>query len=567
VFASVGLTHVSVLAAVAAIQVLIVRRAAREAKGISTQAWAEIRRRCEADLGYRATRGMPPDWLFCQNEIDRAFESQDDRIRRLASAALAAGLGGTLLAIVLHFFTSGGGGYDPGRLISSTGVSLLGSLLGVVGHLLIVLVHLPRAEECFQAEARAHFAELQRANENLAEGKGLAGTLQNELSSIREAVSQQFSSVFATAVTGFPGVVEGLRDEVRKLAVVTRQQGEGLAPAAAMLASCAKSVEKAARGMQPGAEGLSRTAAILAELPAKLGQALDERRDSWLATIRDEQKERLDELMAAYRIALDSVAERERLMLERARELLAAVSEVHQAAGSLPEVFSRQIENVASRLGAEFGKEARQLTLDLSAEVQRAFEGLGKKVADHEQEWRNNVGSVIGEVLRRIEAEVRSGVSRELGDAARSLQQVAEQLPEAGRKLKSGVESWNASQAKAADDWRQVGESVLAAARLMAEAEGPLRASLGALTAGGEKLARGLREAEGLSEQVANTLGAATASHLDQVRKVQQSAETLLDRARSSQEKAEQVLGRQGDLIRLLLSQRRGAASPAKASA
>lgn len=557
---SFGLSHLAVLAIVAGLQLYLVRLSASAATGISSPEWAEIRRRCLSDLSYRATRGLPPDWLYCQNELERAFETRDDRIRRLASAALAVGLGGTLTAIILHFFITGGGGYDPGRLISSTGISLLGSLFGVGGHLVIVLFILQRAEDRFQAESRAYMAELQNANEVLAESTGLTGTLQNELSSIREAVSQQFSDVFANAVTGFPGVVEGLRDEVRKLAIVTRQQGDGLGPAAAMLASCAKSVEKAARGMQPGAEGLSRTAAVLADLPAKLGQALDERRDSWLATIREEQKERLDELMAAYRVALDSVAERERLMLERARELLAAVSEVHQAAGSLPEMFSQHIEKVASRLGAEFGKEARQQTADLASEMRNAFENLGKKVAGHEQEWRNNIGSVISEVLRGIEEEVRNGVSRELGNAARSLQQVAEQLPEAGRELKSGVESWSASQEKSVDGWRKVGEFVFAASQSIADAEGPLRTSLGALTAGGEKLARGLKEADGLSERVAKSLAAATASHFDQVSKVQQSAEALLERARSSQQRAEQVLSRQGDLIRLLLTQRRDGA-------
>lgn len=558
--ASFGLSHAAVLVTVAVVQLYLVRRSSLAAGGIEPRQREEIRSRCEADLGHRASRGLLPDWLYYQNELDRLFEAQDDRIRRLASAALAVGLGGTLLAIVLHFFTSGSGSYDPGRLISSTGVSLLGSLLGVAGHLVIVLRFLPRAERLFQAEGRRFFEELRGSNAVLFEAGGLTGTLQTELSLIREAVSQQFSNVFATAVTGFPGVVEGLRDEVRKLAVVTRQQGEGLAPAAAMLASCAKSVEKAARSMQPGAEGLTHTATVLAELPVKLGQALDERRDSWLATIRDEQKERLDELMAAYRIALDSVAERERLMLERARELLAAVSEVHQAAGKMPELFSQHIERLASRLGAEFGKEARQQSADVTAEMQRTFEGLGEKVARHEQEWRNNIGVVIGEVLRGIEEEVRSGVSQQLGNAARSLQQVAEQLPEAGRELKSGVESWNASQERSVEGWRQVGEFVFAASRSIAEAEGPLRTSLGALTAGGEQLARGLRDAEGLSEQVAKSLSAATTSHLEQVRKVQQSAEALLERARSSQQRAEQVLSRQGDLIRLLLTQRRNGA-------
>lgn len=564
--AGFGYSHLVVLAAVAAVQAVLIGRAARAAAGLKPDERAEIRDRCNHDLGFRASRGLAPDWSFYRNELERVFEAQDDRIRRLASAALAAGLGGTLLAIVSHFLLSGGS-YDPARLISSTGISLLGSLLGVAGHLFIVVVLLPRAEDRFRTEADEFTRELREVNAEAIAGSGLTGTLRNELSSIRQAVSQQFSDVFAGAVTGFPAVVEGLRDEVAKLAAVTRQQGEGLGPAAVMLASCAKSVENAARTLQPGAAGLTQTATVLAELPAKLGEALDERRDSWLATLRDEQKQRLDELMAAYRTANESVAERERQMLARAHELLAAVAEVHQAAGNLPEIFSQQIERIASRLGAEFGKEARQQTADVSAEVQRAFGQLGDKVAGHEQLWRNNVGAVIAEVLQGIEGEVRSGLGRELGEAARSLKQVAEQLPAAGQKLEAGVESWNASQEKALQGWTAAGQSVLAASQAIAGAEGPLRTSLGALAAGGDQLAKQLRESEGISAQVAKSLGSAVAQQLDQVGKVQKSAEELLERARQSQQRAEQVLLRQSDLIRLLLAQRRGEAPPARVPA
>lgn len=562
---SFSLSHVVVLLAVAGVQIELFRRARHGGAGLPPEQRDEIRQRCLQDLGARASRGLPPDWTYCQNELDRAFESGDDRIRRLASAALAVGLGGTLLAIVSHFFLAAGAA-EPARLIASTGISLLGSLLGVAGHLGIVLICLPRAEEVFRREAAALEAELRTWNEIGFADSGLAGTLRSEIAALREAVSQQFSSVFATAVSGFPEVVEGLRQEVGRLAEVTRQQGEGLGPAAATLASCAKSVEKAARSMQPGAEGLIHTATVLAELPTQLGQALDERRDSWLASLREEQKGRLDELMAAYRTANEAVAERERKMLERARELLAAVAEVHQAAGQLPDQFSRQIERLASRLGAEFGKEARQQTADVSAEVQRAFAELGERVARHEQEWRNNLGGVIAEILRGIEDEVRQGLGGELGAAARSLRDVAEQLPAAGRELQSGVEAWNASQERSREGWAATGEAILAASRAIAGAEGPLRGSLAALSSGGERLARQLNEAEGVSAQVAKSLGAAVATHLEQVGQVQKSAEGLLEKARQSQQRAEQVLLRQSDLIRLLLTQRRGESS-ARASA
>ncbi len=162
--ASLGFSHLAVLAIVAGAQIFLLRRALAAAAGIAPSEREEIRQRCEADLSERAGRGLPPDWHYCQNELERAYEIRDDRIRRLASAALAVGLLGTLLAIVLHFFTSGGG-FEPARLIAATGVALLGSLLGVIGHLAIVLVILPRAEEIFRSEATDFDGFLRRRNE------------------------------------------------------------------------------------------------------------------------------------------------------------------------------------------------------------------------------------------------------------------------------------------------------------------------------------------------------------------------------------------------------------------
>lgn len=557
--ASFGLSHLLVLSAVVAVQVYLIYQAWRTAHGLDRQAWQAIQARCLADLEQRAVRGMPPDWLFYRDEIDRGYEPLDDRIRRCASAALAVGLGGTLLAIVSHLLLEGGvgtGGLDASRLIASAGASLLGSLLGVVSHLTIVLVLLPRAERKFHATANQMLIELRRTSDSTAPPEGLARTLQVELRHIRQAVSHQFSEVFAQSVTGFPQVVEGLRVQVERLAEVVQAQGEGLGPAAAELATCARAVEEAGKRLKPGAEGLTRTATLLSELPERLGAVLDDRRDMWLAAIRDEQKERLNELMAVHSKAVEGASERERLMLERARELLGAVSEVSITAAKIPDQFSTQIERVASRLGAEFGKEARQHSADAADQVQRAYIQLAEKVAHHEQEWRNNLTAVISELLHGIENQVRTGVAGELTGAAQSLRAVAAELPAASEVLRQGVDRWESLQTEALRGWHEAGGLIFKASETLANAEGPLRSSLSALAAGGDHLQKALRDTGDLSSQAVKALSTATARYLEQLQPVQRSANELLQQARASQQRAEQVLVRQGELIRLLLTQR-----------
>ena len=553
---SFGVGHYIILTVVATTQLYLYLRAAREANGSSDQEWRELQSRCRSDLRQRMARGMSPDWIYYQNEIERGYEPQDDRIRRLASAALAVGLGGTLLAIVTHFLLQSGARFEPSSLLASTGVSLLGSLFGVCGHLLIVLRVLPRAERTFQAKTKKFFEELRSSDESYGSAEGLTRTLQLEMTQIRQAVSQQFNQVFATAITGFPAVVDGLRTEVANLSAVVKAQGDGLGPATAMLAACAESVEVAASRLQPGTEGLNKTATLLAALPGQLGKVLDERRDGWLDSIRQEQKARLDELMGAFNLALEGVAERERRMLERARELLAAVSEINSATGRIPEQFSEQVDKVASRLGREFGREAQQHTADLMLQIQKAFDQLARKVAGHEQEWRNNLTVVVSEVLRGVEGQVREGVAGELAGAAKSLREVASELPKASGALQEGVLRWESIQGDALKGWQEAGKQIFEATKILSELEGPLRSSLGALKSGGDHLGKTLREAEGLSDQVAKTLSAATSRQLEPAQRVQKAAEELLQKAYNSQQKAEQVLMKQGDLIRLLLGSR-----------
>lgn len=559
--AGFGFSHLLVLALVAAVQAYLIYRATRDAEGLTSEEAEEVANLCLRDLRSRAERGLAPDWLYYLNEIERNCEPKDDRIRRCASAALAVGLGGTLLAIVLHFLLQNGGsptGGLPGGnlasgLIGSLGVSLGGSLLGVLGNLSIVLALLPKAERRFKAQTRDIVAGLRQADD-AARAQTLVGTLQAELADIRDAVSRQFTEVFASAVSGFPAVVEGLRAEVATLARVVQSQGEGLAPATAELAQCANAVNEATRLLAPEAAGLAQAAAQMADLPGRLNAVLDRRRDEWLEAIRDEQQERLDELNRTYGKNLDAVAERERLMLERARELQSAVNDVGIAAGGMGEQLGDQIERVASRLGAEFGREARQHTVEVAERMERSFERLAEKVASHEQQWRNNLGAVIDEVLRGVGDKVNAGVGAELQGAASSLGEIARELPKAAEVLRNGVETWNTSQDNTLEGWRTAGSQVAAVSRELAGLEAPLRSSFAALKEGGERLGTALRELEKLPEDVVKTLATATAEHLREVRTVQQAAERLLEESRGSQQRAAQVLGRQGDLIRYLLS-------------
>src|SRR5215467_5956851 len=95
------LGRLAVFALGAALQSVILSRAWRAARSDGCARLAELGEEFAADLIRRAGRGREPDWLRYRGELDRLFESRDEQLRSLAAAALAAGLGSTLVALMV----------------------------------------------------------------------------------------------------------------------------------------------------------------------------------------------------------------------------------------------------------------------------------------------------------------------------------------------------------------------------------------------------------------------------------------------------------------------------------
>ena len=95
------LSRYLVLLVLAACQGAILYRAWITSRGDDYPRMRELNARFADDLVGRARRGQGPDWLRYRAELDRLFEARDDRLRSFAAAALAAGLGATLIALVV----------------------------------------------------------------------------------------------------------------------------------------------------------------------------------------------------------------------------------------------------------------------------------------------------------------------------------------------------------------------------------------------------------------------------------------------------------------------------------
>ncbi len=467
-----------------ALQVLILVRAWRAARGDDQARLVELGEAFGGDLSRRAGRGQEPDWLRYRGELDRLFESRDEQLRALASAALAAGLGATLVALLIGLVLDAARpdrSLDSLSLLRSAGVCLLGSLLGVAVNLVIVMVLLPSAERRHALRAGSLMRHLGKVADQHPPVGALTGPLREELAAIRESLGAGLAQAFAQAVTGWPQVVTRLGEQVAALGAVVEGQGRGIGEAVRDLAACSQTVASSSQALLPVAGRLGEVAAHLAELPERLGQVIDASRASWAEDLRARQEEGLRLLSEVRREAEESSQARERMMLAAVRELQAAVADERAAVDRIPGLLADEVGRVTGDLGHAFGSEARAHTLDLAERLAGEHERLWLRVEQHEREVRNNIGVVVTELLEQVGRRIGETVGEPLKAAGERLQQIAESLPAAASRIEESQAAWSGAQREVLSGWQAVGQRTEAAAERLAQMDGHLGAGVEAL--------------------------------------------------------------------------------------
>jgi hypothetical protein len=480
--------HWLVLLAVAAIQAALVRKARELSRQDDRTSLAELAEPFAADVRARAKRGQSPDWLRYQAETDRLFEFRDDRLRSLAAAALAVGLGGTLFALFVSILSGQGTGFEPATLVQSMGVSLLGSLTGVIVNLLIVLFYLPAAERRFATSVKGFFKELAAEADQHPPQEAFTQTLREELSLIRQSLNTEFASAFSTAITGFPSVVADLGVHIEKLSSVVEKQGQGIGDAVGEIVRCAAVVTDSGSRLQPAAEKLAEASELLVRMPQELAAVVDETRNQWLTGIRKQHEEHVKQLLDLHKQVEDTGRERERQVLMVTRELQAAVAEVRDAVSQIPDHLAAEVAKISGRLGIEFGREARDHTNELAERLGREYEALLGRVEKHEQESRNNIGLIVQELLDRVSSLVEERMVENLQKVAKDLDATVRLLPEAARGLAEAHVELSRTQAESLESWKMVSQRTGDAAQKLVDADGHLHVAVEALAAGADHL-------------------------------------------------------------------------------
>ena len=541
-----------------ALQVFILGRAWRAARRDDHALLVQLGEAFTADLSRRAGRGSEPDWHRYRDELDRLFATRDEQLRALASAALAAGLGSTLVALLLGLMVEAvqqDRAFDSLFLLRNVGVCLLGSLLGVVVNLAIVLWLLPTAEGRHDTLVDSLLRHLWQVAEQHPPVGALSGPLREELAAIRESLGAGLAKAFSAAVTGWPQVVDRLGGQVDALGTLVASQGSAMTRAMHDLAEGSQAVARSSQALQPAAQQIGDVAALLVQLPAQLRDVIDASRISWAASLKEQQEEGLRQLIAARQEAEEASQVRERQMLAAVRELQAGVADQRAAVDRIPGLLAEEVAVVSHKLGQAFGSEARAHTKDLERSLEGEHRQLWQRIEAHEREVRNNISALVAELMAQIGRQVGDGIVAPLHLAGARLQEVADRLPAASARLEEAQAGWTQAQHEVLAGWQQAAQRTEAAAQRLAEMDGQLGSGVAALAASADHLER-VAHADGeFAATLQEALAQVAARHLAETGGFREELMAMARELKSAGAQLDGVLAGQSELIRRCISQ------------
>lgn len=459
---------------------LLRRRAGSELQDLLTQ--------FTADIMTRSVRGLDPDWVRYSEESDRQHEDSCERIRNYATTALATGIGGTMLMLMLHLWTTAGSTDAVPSLLHEMGLALVASLLGVVCNLAILLFILPGASDQFRVERQRVNTALLRISE--------ANQPRTPTMNLNDTVSEKLEGFLENAADNFPGVITGFRESVESLGIVASE-----------FKSSAVQIESTTAAISSSMSGLDA-------FPTNLGQILTRTRRKWSSDLREQQgqyvetfRQVLDEQARTVRETLAELREwqanrgeaeskwREERSAEENRhrsalvELLnnataeqgAAVGravttleewqarrteaderwlemqasdratqnrflrQVENATGDvartvkdLPQAFSDRIVGASDTLGRRFGLEARQQVEDVTVAMQKGNQELRDHLEGHIRQLVNKMGDIVQQGLKPTEEEI-ARIGRNLGVASEDLRVSIKEFADHGQGFRESL--------------------------------------------------------------------------------------------------------------------------------
>ena len=435
--------------AILSIQALYLWRSLQSGRRALGGGMDEVRKDSRRDLEARAARGEAPDWLRYLDDADRSVLPSLDRVRNLATAALATGVGGTIVALLVELWTNSelrralAGGPDAlssfDSLPSLVAWALFVSVAGVVNHLLILVLVIPRLDRQIVIALRDFRVHLEAASEARPPRQAFVDSVRSELSTAFNSALQSIPDVFAR----FGENVE----ELRASSVALAESARDIGPVAASLAGATEEIRV---------------------LPEELATVLSETRESWRAEIFVDQQKHLEGLRAV-------LAEQQELVQSLSRNITSRMED-------LPRLFSDHAEAATTTMSEALGLRISNLVNDLVGAVKSGHESL----AEHSQEnvaalnrtFLNGTAEVVREAVDSAVASVyEHPIFGTLDSVGRGLNEAIVELPGQASSFSESLVAADAKLRTALDGIEAAGDQLQRVALNTGEIENALSAA------------------------------------------------------------------------------------------
>ena len=438
-----------VVVLVLAVQIAIFWRCSVLARGDESEELDRLWKTFKQDIHSRAKRGDGPDWVRYMDEADRVHERRVDRMRVWATAALVVGIGGTMAALAYRLW--GLSSFELG-VLTAFAPALLASLTGVLNNLLITLGLFRLSDRRFEQALNDFRQALRTCSEENAPQERFA-----------DAVRDQLGQAFREAVRSLPDAFARLDQSAQRLGEVAAEQSQSMVVAAAGLQKGIDGLTGAAAEIAPAADLLSTATTQLRTVPADLRQTFDEARETWAREMRHDQeafigtvRQVLDDqraILSRTRQALQrwergrrEAAEQQQTAWRASVELIQkCAAEIAAIVEGLPAAFTREVDQIAGRLGREFSIGAQQHVADLTAAMREGNRELAEQIETSTRELQNRLlndtSRVVGESAEEVNQRVGEPLLSMLRRVTRGIEEAVDKLPEHAETFAASLSS------------------------------------------------------------------------------------------------------------------------------
>lgn len=435
-------SHFGALAIVALVEAWLVLRARSLGRAGASERYAQLQKRFSDDLRARARKGLPPDWDRYDRAAEDAALSVDDKLRNHASTALVLGVLGTLLMLAFSFlFGDVDGGLDDfGATLRGLGLSLVGSMLGVLSHLYIVLRIIDPFARRDQTERDDLLGAL-TADSVQAEVKSqVFAALEDELVQLQSAVRDGLLTAVRETLAELPLVVSRLGEQVETMV----RRADDQAAASATLLETTEALTKnqlvLMDAIRPLASAIVDTTKQLGVIPGEIGNRVERA----IRPLSEGMERSLTAFGADLGAALARQDEAATARDVQLRQTLAVVGEsigtATTAIASVPATLRSELKEAARDLSSTMGARNLELREALQKSNQELYQRLAKQHDDLKSTWVTAVGEVLARGVEVVASDVRDRAAQPLMRASAALGSSAETTQRAAEAMVSNVE-------------------------------------------------------------------------------------------------------------------------------